>query len=274
MIIGISGKIGSGKDTVARAIRYLTSNDYKLGFISKHEAELWIRDGKPTPDFPTNEPNGSSWKVKRFAGKLKQIVSLLTGIPVEDLEKEEVKQKVLGEEWSKKTYYTGDTIGAAKGDQLYYFTPYTVRELLQRVGTEAMREIVHSEVWINALFADYTSIKRSKQIRGGLTVTDVNAYYPDWIIPDTRFPNEAKAIIDRGGILIRVTRPGKVETILESEGVTYSGIVASDAQLIASTHPSETALDYYQFDHIVGNDGTVEQLVEKVKQILIKEKLL
>ena len=39
-------------------------------------------------------------------------------------------------------------------------------------------------------------------------------------------------------------------------------------------HPSETALDDYQFDYVIDNNGTIEELIEKVKVILIKEKLI
>jgi len=35
-----------------------------------------------------------------------------------------------------------------------------------------------------------------------------------------------------------------------------------------SEHPSETALDDYQkFDYVIQNDGTIEDLIEKVKAI-------
>lgn len=87
MIIGISGKLGSGKDTVGKIIQYLTSNEYnKMSYSSFCLLE-------------TRWYNSNDFIIKKFAGKLKQIVSILTGISVEDLEKEEVKNSVLGEEW-------------------------------------------------------------------------------------------------------------------------------------------------------------------------------
>ena len=39
-------------------------------------------------------------------------------------------------------------------------------------------------------------------------------------------------------------------------------------------HESETALDNYQFDYEIDNNNTVEELIEKVKEILIKEGIL
>lgn len=67
-IIGIHGLIGSGKDTVANIIK-------------KIDAE---RD----------------WKIKKFASKLKQIATILTGIPSEMFENQDFKKTYLGNEWN------------------------------------------------------------------------------------------------------------------------------------------------------------------------------
>ena len=37
---------------------------------------------------------------------------------------------------------------------------------------------------------------------------------------------------------------------------------------------AETALDKSEFDYVVDNDSDIQSLIEKVKQILIKERLL
>lgn len=63
-IIAISGKIGSGKSTVGEIIQGLMITN-----------------------------NNEEWELKLFAGKLKQIASLLTGIPVEKFEDQEFKKK-------------------------------------------------------------------------------------------------------------------------------------------------------------------------------------
>lgn len=280
MIIGISGKLQSGKNTTASIINNLTNN---------------------------------AFEEKAFAKKLKMIVSILTGIPVDDLEKQEVKNQRLGKEWNNQYRHsiTGENLAGV-------IDTYTVRKLLQRVGTEAMREQIHEDVWVNALFADY---KKPAQIAieqtGGYTNHPNPTNFPNWIITDTRFPNEAKAIKDRGGIVIRVNReltsgiyanhkPVNGEQVwikvfsnwtkgtyigldesgkhlgkhLVREGVEGGGhLYSSDKVLPISAnpndqHPSETALDDYQFDHVIPNNGTIEELVDRVKQILIKEQIL
>jgi hypothetical protein len=126
--------------------------------------------------------------------------------------------------------------------------PMTYREFLQKLGTEAMRDGLHTNVWVNALFADYKGFVKEWDEFGNDTLVE----YPNWIITDMRFPNEMEAVELRKGVTIRVVRPGTT----------------------VGTHPSETALDDAYFDHVISNDGTIEDLVEKVRQILTIEGII
>lgn len=115
----------------------------------------------------------------------------------------------------------------------YTLTP---RLLLQRLGTDAAR-YVHPDIWVNALFSKFK--KKSR-----------------WIITDVRFDNEIRAIQERGGIVIRVNRDKSKDSTEHSN------------------HLSETALDNYEgFDVILNNNDTLEDLIEKIRQILIKYKI-
>lgn len=109
-----------------------------------------------------------------------------------------------------------------------------IRRTLQRMGTEAGRNVLGENVWVNALLA-------------GL---DPNVNY---VIPDTRFPNEATAITKRvGGQVWRVNRPGFAPT---------------------NSHPSETALDGWQFDVHIKNDGSLDDLRETVRYLIERERV-
>lgn len=243
MIIGISGKIGSGKDTVGKIIQYLkveslyhskldfTCEQYLANEKLTYLKENFAGDSKHTINSKTN------WKIKKFADKLKDIVCLLIGCTREQLEDQEFKQTELGKEW---WYYFDDTkikkpfIGNSikDGDYLVKLTP---RSILQLLGTEAGRSIIHPNIWINSLFSDYKDCTSN------------------WIITDTRFPNEADSIKNRDGILIRINRENNN----------------------TDTHLSETSLDNYEnWDYTINNNRTIQDLINKVEDILIKENLL
>lgn len=231
-IIGLNGYAKSGKDTAGGIIQRLLQHpdDSAMGF-------------------PT-------WEIKKFGGKLKQIASLLTGIPVEDFEKQEVKDSNLPSQWN---YFN---------DEDFIPRNMSVRHLLQVLGTEGLREGLHKDVWVNALFADYVANRQARtndlvteSINGNGMITwkfnpalDLDGMlYPNWIITDVRYPNEATAIDNRGGLVIRINRPGIGP---------------------ANNHMSENSLDSYKFDYTIENSGDIQQLEAKIESILKIERLL
>lgn len=123
------------------------------------------------------------------------------------------------------------------GDEWDNLTP---RKVLQLFGTEGVRKTIHPDIWVNALFADYNPERTTDS-------TKWNKPISNWIIPDVRFPNEAERIKKLGGTLIRVER---------------RSLLSDDS------HPSETALDdYTEWDYVIENDGTLQDLKNKVQAI-------
>jgi hypothetical protein len=227
MIIGINGYAGSGKDTVGTIIQYLqttpsnVSLEDVLDFPLTHQ--WWLEEA-------------SGWEVKKWAGKLKAIASMLTGIDQEKFEDQEFKKKYLGSQWAEAGY--------DEDRKMHSLKPMTVRDFLQRLGTDAVRNGLHTNAWVNALMADYKKIDYND---------DEQPEYPNWIITDTRFPNEAQAIKDAGGLVIRVDRPG-VKPI--------------------NDHPSEVGLDNWKFDYKIANVSDLKALTATVQGILKKENIL
>lgn len=133
----------------------------------------------------------------------------------------------------------------------------TVRQFLQELGTDACRNGLHENAWVNALMADYVCDCCNQYpcdtINHKDTGQDIGYQYPNWIITDTRFPNEAQAIKDAGGIVIRVDRPG-VKAV--------------------NAHPSETGLDDWAFDHKIWNGSDITALAFTVENILKKQHIL
>ena len=427
MIIGISGKLNSGKDTVGEIVQIISACPH---FTDEAVLSL-IGQSHLNP----------KWEIRKFADKLKDIVCLLLNVDRETLEDREFKEKELGEEWDKyrityrsysrimsgdcefyDEYYTTEqeALSSIKGNlevekssvkiELIKLTP---RLLLQLLGTECGREIIHPNIWCNSLMSEYESTIQSTKEEdkrllsiwknmntrcknpnyekchkyGGKGITickewedfqkfrvwalsngytneltldrinvngnyepsncrfvtsslqafnkgsyhqgtsslkGVNKYsdgrwqaqiqskgikknlgyyqteeearkvyqkeydrinkeleeesfnlqrkcvYPNFIITDTRFKNELKAIEDRAGITIRVNRPmggSKFEGTQEE----WDKLVERNKQV---QHESETALDDAEFNYTINNDGTLLELIAKVRQILIEQKIL
>ena len=210
MIIGLSGYAKSGKDEVAKIIQELQTG----------------------------------WQVKKFSGVLKKVASLLTGIPQDKFEDQEFKQSYLGSEWSTPTMTPLNTIPVFESVQ--FMQMMSVREFLQKLGTDAIRDGLHPNAWVNAAMVGYHT--EEKESRYGEYFKIVSGPC-NWIFTDCRFPNEAQAIKDRGGVIIRIDRPGV-------------GPV--------NDHPSETALDDWDFDYKILNASDLESLKQTVSVILNK----
>lgn len=194
-LIGVSAKIGSGKDTFFEIL---------------------------------SKKTGGVYENKKFAYKLKQIASILTGIPIEKFEDQEFKKTELGKEWNKLKY-SGDPFINNSNLEIYEHV-MTVREFLQKLGTEAMRDGLHRNVWVNSLFSDFVS-EKSK-----------------WCITDMRFKNELESVKKNSGITVRINRPN----------------------CLIIDHPSETELDNEEFDYVIENNGTLEEFEQKIDEFLQK----
>lgn len=239
-IIAINGYAGSGKDTVGKMLQYYASECSKKDGPHYRTYTQFILAGGGSDLRNFDHHYYTEWEIKKFAWKLKEIASILTGIPVHMFEDQEFKKTNLGPEWA--TWKTNDGKPPKEGDAgIGKFM--TVRDFLQKLGTDGLRDGLHTNVWVNALFADYDSTSFTA-FGDDEVILD-----PKWIITDCRFPNEAEAVKSREGIIIRVNR---------------TGVKATNA------HPSETSLDDWDFDYVIDNDGSMEDLLEKVKTIYEK----
>ena len=205
MLIGISGKIKSGKDTVGEMLWNLGNIDYNTYTCA-------------------------------FADNLKKIVAAIVGCDYESLYDQEFKASDIPN--FVKITKDGIITHIIPDSKLYYkdvsrtYETVTYREALQFFGNK-FRSEYGEDFWIRML--------KSNLILGNKWLN---------IITDVRYKNEADFIKSNKGILIRVNRP-EIQT---SKNI--------------SNHSSETELDkYLNFDYIIENDGTLEELESKVKLI-------
>ena len=278
MVFGISGKINSGKDTVGKIIQILTD--------SPHFTDKGVKG------FLKRELLSPKFINKKFADKLKDNLCSLIGCTREQLEDRDFKEKELPEEW---WYWYMKLDGGYGTIMLDYLTTTkeqlsmyeglvlvkpTPRLLLQLLGTEAGRDIIHPNLWVIALFSDYKPVTGMHKfnpldhdLSKGVHNALIESMYPNWVITDMRFPNELEAVKRHKGITIRVNRLTENQR-LQLTKVRAGRINNITEEIIKNEHPSETALDNATFDYVIDNNGTIEELIQKVRIILQREKII
>ena len=104
-----------------------------------------------------------------------------------------------------------------------------IRQLLQRLGTEAGREVINDNLWV--------TLGEEKIEAAGTPV----------VVTDCRFPNEIQMVRRRGGKLIWVDRPGIGP---------------------ANAHASEHSVTAADCDWTFTNDGSLEDLYRMTETVL------
>ena len=201
MIIGITGKAQSGKDTACRIVQLINTVDYDCA-CSEGEGEKYILD-----NVDNILPITCMWEKHAFADKLKECASIILGVP-----------RFMFESGDFIESFSSFALSNKEGE------PMTNREFLQYFGTEVGRSI-DKDLWIKALMYSYGRDKESH-----------------WIVPDVRFPNEADAIRNAGGVLWKIERDG-------------SG---------AGNHISEKLIDDIMVDIIIENNLDMKYYIKAI----------
>jgi hypothetical protein len=132
----------------------------------------------------------------------------------------------------------------------------TPRWVLQYWGTEVCRKSFHDDIWIASL---ENKLRNSKD---------------DIVISDCRFPNEIKSIKDAGGIVIRVHRGPEPEwyddAVNANKGETgnFSWSTSRSKLEKLGIHASETAWVGTRFDAVLDNNGSIDDLFARVKDLV------
>lgn len=108
------------------------------------------------------------------------------------------------------------------------------RPLLQRLGTEAGRDLLGENVWVDA------GMEKAAAVDGPVIVTDV------------RFENELAAIRQRGGTVVYISRPG------------HGAVNDHPSERLASEFDSRERLP----DVRINNDQSIDVLASTVRELL------
>ena len=111
------------------------------------------------------------------------------------------------------------------------------RELLQLLGTEFGREMIHTDIWV--MRAMRAVREAESEGAAGVVITDV------------RFDNEAAAIRAEGGFIVEVVRPG-------------DGCLSDTT----AKHASEAGISREHILASIGNYGTLDDLAASVDAVI------
>lgn len=110
-----------------------------------------------------------------------------------------------------------------------------VRALMQRMGTEAGRQVHGEDLWTGLVEHKISKLAPSAPV----------------VVTDVRFPNEESWLRGIGGVVVEVYRPQEL-----------AGDLGANA-----AHASET-MGWIKPDHVLVNDGTIEQLHARMDLLL------
>jgi hypothetical protein len=117
---------------------------------------------------------------------------------------------------------------------MHPFWETTPRDILQRVGTEALRRGFDEDVWVKSA---HLRIQRAPTT--------------NWVLTDVRFPNESEAIKSWGGQVFRIDRAERPDLIATNQ------------------HASETSMDSYDgWDGVISNVGTLNELYAAARKAM------
>ena len=172
-----------------------------------------------------------------FASGVKDVASVMFGWPRESLEGDTDESRFWREQtdkfWSKK-----------------FGRDFTPREALQKLGTEVGREIFHKNFWVDRLEKYIESDK-------------------NYVVTDCRFFNEMQFIHDRGGVLIEIQRgirPHWYNIAAKANRGSIKEISFMHNE--SGVHASEWSWVGGNIDHIVDNNGTLEDLKQNLFKCL------
>jgi len=184
------------------------------------------------------------WIRDSFAAPLKDACAAIFGWPRELLEGDtEVSRRwreIPDKFWSEK-----------------FGRPFAPREALQLMGTEAGRDVFHKDLWVSSL------LNRSK----GKNI----------VITDVRFKNEIEHIQKNDGVVVRIKRGpepiwyelAKYQNHLGEDGeYRLSDSNNTMEQKYPNIHRSEWDWIGCEYDYIIDNDGSLQDLGNRVDDML------
>lgn len=132
---------------------------------------------------------------------------------------------------------TADQLNGALKETLLPAIGKSPRELMQLLGTEWGRHLVHNDLW---LLLARQNMDNMLELQDG--------YLPGFVISDVRFENEAAWIRTQGGTVLHLLRP--------------------DAAAV-NPHISEAGVAIHDNDFVIRNDADLQHLYAQLNHLML-----
>lgn len=126
----------------------------------------------------------------------------------------------------------------------------TPRFILQQWGTNVLRQHFHDDIWIASLENKLRTAKDNV------------------VITDCRFPNEIKGLKAQGAKVVWVQRGITPHWYSIAEQANRGDIKAQEWLRNEGIHASEYSWAGTQFDYVIDNNGTLDNLEEQIKNLV------
>ena len=131
----------------------------------------------------------------------------------------------------------------------------TPRWVLQYWGTEVGRKSFHDEIWIASL---ENKLRNSKD---------------NIVVSDCRFPNEIESIKRAGGIIIWVQRGELPDWYRYAVEANKGSNIGLNELKNRGIHASEWSWIGSDFDIIIDNNGSIEDLYKQAKDLIVSHQI-
>ena len=121
---------------------------------------------------------------------------------------------------------------------------FTPRWAMQHIGTEVMRNSFHNDIWV-------------------ASIENRISKYHRVVVTDARFANEISTLKKHGSKTVRIVR---------GEQPAWQTLAKTNFELFRSLYPQIHASEYssvlLEHDYYIDNNGSIEELYQKIDQIV------
>ena len=255
LYIGINGFAGSGKDTVAKMLKIILGSNHSSMEECKQYYKSIYNNPLYSATFSLSGVNTDSlfkdYPVMciAYADQLKYICSAIFGIPVKRFYMNKSNAWICINKDFQYTEIKPEEHSIVTADEFYYGkTEFTntedkywmsLREILVYVGTYVLQSDINKNIFVNIV---QNKIQEQAALNSNLKYV---------IITDNRFVHELNYIRKYNGIMIKVVR----DSVEQLDNI--------------AEHELDDTNDY---DYIIENNGSYDELFEKIWNIVHNDK--